>query len=59
MHPLAEKNLSKNRFLLREILITNVSNDTQINDKEPNFTIYPLFLIQKSFKINIKDKKGV
>ena len=46
MHPLAEKNLSKNRFLLREILITNVSNDTQINAKESNFTIYPI-LIQK------------
>ena len=59
MHPLAAKNLSKNRFLLREILITNVSNDTQINDKESNLTIYPFFLIQKRFKINIKYKKGV
>ena len=44
MHPLAEKNLSKNRFLLREILITNVSNDPQINDKESNLTIYPFFI---------------
>ena len=45
MHPLAEKNLSKNRFLLREILITNVSNDTQINDKESNLTIYSFFSV--------------
>ena len=48
MHPLAEKNLSKNRFLLREILITNVSNDTQINDRV-KFDYLPLFLIQKRF----------
>ena len=45
MHPLAAKNLSKNRFLLREILITNVSNDTQINDKESNLTIDSFFSV--------------
>ena len=43
-------------FLLRKILNEFFSIDTQIIAKESNLTFF--LLIQKTFRINIMDKKG-
>ena len=44
-------------FLRQKILNDNFSIDTQIIAKESNLTFF--LLIQKTFKINIMDKKRV
>ena len=47
----------KNRFLVRKILITNVSNDTEINAKELYLTIYPFFLYENDLELILRTKK--